>query len=295
MTIRHAVILGHSGFIGRRIAHHLQAAEVPVVGLSREQLDLSVHSEARALAPLLTPETVVFVCAATKRQFGDSRALYMSNLAILDSFLQVVERHSARRIVFFSSCAVYGEDIHNLSITEATPLTPRTFYGLSKCAGEWMMDELGRRFPHISIGHLRPPTVYGAGDTSYSYGPSQFLHRMWDNTPITLWGDGRELREFVHVDDLSRLACRFGDCDHQGPLNVVSGHSHTFAQALDLAREISGRTPVINQRDRTKDKVDNAFDPAALQALFPDFRFQTLEDGMRATWRQEYLKHGTAQ
>ena len=68
-----------------------------------------------------------------------------------------------------------------------------------------------------------------------------------------------------------------------GVLNIVSGTSYRFTEALDQVRSLAGRAVVVNSRPRSKDKVDHRFDNAALRRACPDFRFTTLADGLAKT------------
>src|SRR5256885_1807933 len=91
------------------------------------------------------------------------------------------------------------------------------------------VTELDLTKPATSLLILRPALVYGPEEPGYYYGPSGFLQKARAGAPITLWGDGSELREFLFIDDVvdvtTRLLCG-GAC---GVLNVVSGASYTYA------------------------------------------------------------------
>jgi UDP-glucose 4-epimerase len=100
-------------------------------------------------------------------------------------------------------------------------------------------------------------------------------------SPITLWGDGHELREFLFIDDVVALTTRLTLGDETGVLNVVSGTSYTYAQALRVISTLTGREPVVSSRDRSKGKVDHRFDAARLFRACPGFAFTTMEEGLR--------------
>ncbi len=93
---------------------------------------------------------------------------------------------------------------------------------------------------------LRPALVYGPHEPAYYYGPSGFLRNALTNAPITLWGDGQELREFLFVDDVVALTTRLTFGDATGVLNVASGTSYTYAQALAEIAQLTGREPSMH-------------------------------------------------
>ena len=67
-----------------------------------------------------------------------------------------------------------------------------------------------------------------------------------------------------------------------GVLNIVSGTSYTYAQALDAVAGLADTRPIVTSRPRTKDNVDHRFDAAALFAACPGFRYTSMQDGLRA-------------
>ncbi len=255
--------------------------DVETVGLSLSDIDLTDPASTQAIAKHLTPDTAVVMSAAIKRQLGDSPDIYLQNTAMLVNFANLITNNPVRRVVYLSSAAVYGEDIENLSITEASPINCRTYYGLSKHTAEWMLNKVADGENNVSIGHVRPATIYGPGDLGTAYGPSGFLNKTMADEEITLWGDGSELREFLYIDDVAAMLARYVFLDHHGPVNLVSGNSYTFQDSLEAIAKATGKTPDVNSRERSKDKVDNKFDNTLLRQLMPDLSFTSLEDGVR--------------
>jgi UDP-glucose 4-epimerase len=278
------ILLGHTGYIGSRLAVAFAAAapDVPVVVRSAApHFDLTRPESADALAELLHPDGVLVICAAIKKQLGDTPEIFSQNLAIVMNICRAVAARPVRRIVFFSSAAVYGEDVQHGLISESTPVQPTSFYGIGKFAAERLLVRTAQQQPDTSLLILRPALVYGPHEPSYYYGPSGFLGRALEQSPITLWGDGEELREFLFVDDVVALVTRLMFGDASGVLNVVSGTSYTYAQALAAVAALTGRAPALTSRPRTKDKVDHRFDSARLMQVCPGFSFTPMEEGLR--------------
>jgi UDP-glucose 4-epimerase len=277
------VLLGHTGYIGSRLAVAFGAAapDVPVVVRSAPHLDLTRPESADALAELLDPEGVLVICAAIKKQLGDTPEIFSQNLAIVINICRAMSARPVRRIVFFSSAAVYGEDIQHGVITESTPVQPTSLYGIGKFTAERLLLRTAQQQPNTSLLILRPALVYGPHEPAYYYGPSGFLGRALAQAPITLWGDGEELREFLFVDDVVALTTRLTFGDAAGVLNIVSGTSYSYAQALAVVATLTGRPPVLTSRPRSKEKVDHRFDAAALVRACPGFAFTALDEGLR--------------
>ena len=276
------VLLGQTGYIGSRLAAAFAAAApgIPVIGRSAPSLDLTRTASGAALEALLDPDAALVVCAAIKKQLGDTPETFEQNLAIVLNVCRAAAARPVRRILFFSSAAVYGEDVQHGIIDESTAVQPTSFYGIGKFAAERLLLRMAGQHG-TSLLILRPALVYGPGEPAYYYGPSGFLTRALSNSPITLWGDGEELREFLFVDDVVALTAQLLPGDARGVLNVVSGTSYTYAQALDAVARVTGRPPAVTSRPRTKDKVDHRFDPSRLLAECPGFAFTSMEEGLR--------------
>lgn len=277
------VLLGHTGYIGSRLASAFKAAapDVPVVVRSAPGLDLTQPESADALAALLVPDAVLVICAAIKKQLGDTPEIFSQNLAIVTTVCRAVAARPVRRIVFFSSAAVYGEDVQHGVITESTPVQPTSLYGIGKFTAERLLLRTAQQQPSTSLLVLRPALVYGPHEPAYYYGPSGFLKLARAASPITLWGDGEELREFLFIDDIVALTTQLAFGDVAGVLNVVSGVSYSYAQALAVVAKLTGGQPALTSRPRSKEKVDHRFDATALVQACPQFTFTALDEGLR--------------
>jgi UDP-glucose 4-epimerase len=280
---RRIILLGHTGYIGSRlaVAFGATAPDVPVVVRSAPHFDLTRPESADALAELLDPESVLVICAAIKKQLGDTPEIFSQNLTMVMNICRALAARPVRRIVFFSSAAVYGEDVQHDVISESTPVQPTSFYGIGKFTAERLLFRTAQQQTGTSLLILRPALVYGPDEPAYYYGPSGFLGRAVAQSPITLWGDGEELREFLFVDDVVALVTWLTFGDAAGVLNVVSGTSYTYAQALAAIAALTGRPPALTSRPRTKDKVDHRFDASRLMQACPGFSFTPMDEALR--------------
>jgi len=277
------LLLGHDGFIGQEIFKLFNALSPPVEelnGLSFPGIDLCGQEGVEQAAKYFTAETTVIMCAAIKRQLGDSLEIFRRNLLMVENVCEIMQRNTVRQFVYFSSSAVYGEDIHNMNISEETPIQPRTFYGIAKYTSERLLWKVIAKQPQSTLAILRPPLIYGMGDESMGYGPTGFLNKLLKDEEIVLWGDASELREFLYVKDIAHIVYEVVYHNFRGVLNPVSGQSYSFHQLLNLLSTITGKTPKITPRKRTKEKVDNVFSNKLFRKSFPAFRFTPLKNGL---------------
>jgi UDP-glucose 4-epimerase len=279
------VILGHSGFIGSALIRSCKAAfkSAQVLGLSSKEIDLTSDSQASELSKYLDASTVLIVCSGVKKQNGDNLDIFSINMAIATNLCGVLATASLQKVVFLSSTDVYGDRSQSAPISEATPVNPASYYGLAKLATEVLLHKtlVDSRLCPLVI--LRPPLIYGAGDQSRGYGPTGFAYAAIDGSPIAVWGDGEEKRQFLYIDDLTAIVVKLVSGDFSGVLNVVNNDSETFAKAIDVIRELSDVPIKLITRRRSKESIDNIFTNQLLRELLPEMQFTSLADGMKKT------------
>jgi UDP-glucose 4-epimerase len=286
------IILGNTGFIGRNIYMHLNSAlKYNLIGFSTKQIDLTQDKSYRILQNVFSTECLVIMCAGVKKQLGDNLKSFEKNISIVNNFIRAVSKVPPKKIIFLSSASVYGEDVdHSGVISEETPVQPRTYYGIAKYTAERLLDRICAD-TQTQLVILRPPLIYGRDDLSRGYGPTGFTYNAVDNKEIILWGDGREYREFIYVEDVGRIVERLITNDMNGILNLVSGHSYTFMDIIDSLSDIIGSEVHFGFRPRTKDKVNHRYSNALIYHTLGKFEFTSLRDGLRKTY-SSILKAG---
>lgn len=286
MTNR-VVILGHTGFIGSHLARCIPARQPSseVIGLSTASVDLTSDGAVDRLGGYFDHSTTVIMCAAIVKGAGDTLDNYLANVKMAVTLSRAINQYPVDRLILLSSAAVYGEDVPNACITEDTPVQPTSYYGMAKCATEWLVRK--GVHPGTSLVILRPPTVYGPGERVMAYGPRSFLAAVLERQPVVLWGDGAELREFVFIDDLIEVVARMLSSRCEGVFNVVSGNSYTFVDVLDVVSSLARFRPDVTSRPRTKQKVHHRFSNEALKRELPGMQFTALSEGLRRTYEAE--------
>ena len=275
------VIIGNTGFIGNSIYNYLgKTKEYDLIGISKNEIDLSGEKSSIALSKYLTADCIVVMCAGVKKQLGDNLDTFERNSAIINNFCRTISLVSPKKIIFFSSASVYGEDVdYDEKINEKTPVQPKTYYGIAKYTAERLLKKICTE-NETELVILRPPLIYGKNDRSRGYGPTGFTYKAIHNEEIILWGDGTEYREFVYVEDVSKIISRLINSDHNGVVNLVSGRSYNFQQILDSLSGIIGSGIKVKEHQRTKAKVDHHYSNKVLNDLVGDFKFTSLESGL---------------
>lgn len=275
------IIVGSTGFIGKAIYQHLEQTKPnKLIGLSTKDVNLNSEKSHLALSKKMSSSCTIVMCAGVKKQLGDSLETFISNMAITTNFCKAVSKSIPKKIIYLSSASVYGEDVEYLEkISESTPVQPKTYYGIAKFTAEKMLEKTCAE-NGIELIILRPPLVYGKGDRSLGYGPTGFTYKAINNEEIILWGDGSEFREFVYIDDISKIVASLIDKNSKGVFNVVSGSSYSFNQVIEALSDILRKDIKVISRKRSKEKVDHHYSNECLAKTLKSFTFTSLSDGL---------------
>ena len=284
------IILGHTGFLGRALMSYFQRKNIfkTIVGLSSKDIDLTDSNQISIIEDECGRDSIIIMCAAIKSDEGNSLETFQKNIRMAENISKLAETCEIKKLILISSNAVYGVYKKNEIISENTPLSPDTYYSLSKFVTEKLL-QMQYQGKDENLVILRPSTLYGPGETITPHTPSGFLNTYINGGTITLWGDGSELREFVFIDDMVRLVSKIIEIEFSGILNIGGGQPRSYKDALDIIPRILDRKIEINSKPRTAEPVNKIYDLSLIQNLFPDFQFTTLEKGMGLTYKRTIM------
>ncbi len=286
MDIKQVVILGASGFIGSAIREFLkiQGIASEIIAISSSEVDLTNLKEVYSLKKYFKKTTAILMCSNLKRNVGDNLDTFLGNMSMCENLCVLLQDHHVGRFIYFSSAAVYGEEINNVNITETTNVCPMTYYGIAKYSSECLFRKAISSHGKTSFIIFRPSIVYGSNDRSNSYGPSEFINSNINSNEIVLWGDGEELRDFIYIKDVAKIVIKMIFNKFDGIINLSSGSSHTFQEVVELSSCISNTKTLVSSRKRTKEKVNHIYNNSLLNRLLPNYQYASLEEGMKDTF-----------
>ncbi|GLF92732.1 NAD-dependent epimerase/dehydratase family protein [Streptomyces yaizuensis] len=265
---RNVVVTGAAGFIGRHLVEALRGDGVDVVGIDRrdnwndreiERTEdrgylRAVHGDLvhMDLAALLRGAGAVFHLAAlpgVRPSWTRFPEYLHCNVLATQRLLEACVRAGVGRVVLASSSSVYGgttgvgESGVGAMGEEQVPC-PLSPYGVTKLAAERLaLAFAARDDAALAVRALRFFTVYGPGQR-----PDMFISRLIRATltgaPIQIYGDGTQLRDFVHVSDVVRALCLAGRAGGGSDvLNIGTGSPVTVNEVLALTGELTGLAP----------------------------------------------------
>ena len=304
-----AIVTGAAGFIGSHLSEHLVNAGHTVTGLDvftdyypRERKEdnlTALRASSRftlletALADadwgrLLEGVTWVFHLAAqagVRKSWGRDFHVYtVNNVEGTQILLEACKGRPIERLVYASSSSVYGDDVPLPMVEDARP-QPVSPYGVTKLSAEQLchLYYVNYRVPAVSMRYF---TVYGPRQR-----PDMGFHRFFlaamRNEPITVFGDGRQTRDFTFVSDAVAATVAASTRGTPGGVYNIGGGSRVeLLDVFELIGRITGRQLRLNMIEpQAGDMRDTYADTARARTDLVFAPAVTLEQGLRAQFQ----------
>ncbi len=302
------VVTGAAGFIGSQLVERLLAEGCQVVGIDafvdyypRNVKEQNIarardhaayrfvegHLQELDLSGTLEGAQQVYHLAAqagVRASWGRDFSVYTDhNILATQRLLEAAVTAKVGRLVYASSSSVYG-DSAALPLHEDSLCRPVSPYGVTKLAAEHLVH-LYHRNHGLPVVSLRYFTVYGPRQR-----PDMAFHRFFkaarDRTPIRVFGDGLQTRDFTFVDDIVSATWSAADKGALGHVyNVGGGERIALNDVLKLIEEITGgRLEVVRDEAQRGDMRDTLADTAAARR---DLGFRStvgLRRGLEREW-----------
>jgi UDP-glucose 4-epimerase len=259
------IVTGGAGFIGSNLVDALVARgdRVTVIdnlstgkranldqalerGATLEVADVGDGAAVDAIFAAVRPEVVfhfaaqIDVRSSVDDPIADAQQNVLGTIAVLSS----ARRAGTRRVVNTSTGGgLYGEaDL--LPTPEDAPIRPLAPYGQGKYAAEGYCD-LFTRLHGLSTISLRYGNVYGPRQDVHGEAGvvAIFCGRLLDGRSPTVFGDGRQTRDWVDVSDVVRANLTASDSDLTGPVNIGTGRETSVLDLLKALTEVLQAAP----------------------------------------------------
>lgn len=241
------LITGHKGFVGRNFVKALPDSNIVGIDLKdgndcrdffryrNDKFDLVIH-----LAAIVGGRATIE---------GEPLSV-ATDLSIDAEFFNWVHRTKPKNVVYFSSSAAYpikfqrpelehrlAENEINLDEVDNPDLT----YGWAKLTGEYLAQYISDSKMYI----FRPFSGYGSDqDDSYPF-PSFIDRAIRRDDPFEIWGDGNQVRDFIHIEDIVQAVLWHVQTGYTGTFNLCSGVPTSFNRLAEMICDEVGYKPQI--------------------------------------------------
>lgn len=295
------LVLGAGGFIGQHLVSALQIRGHHTIALTRRPgvfpAGVETHhcdfNTPEHFAPLLArAQTIVHAasCSTPSSTTGKPLLELEGNLRSTFALLTALQDAPHCQLLYLSSGGTLYGNTNNRSAQEKDRLCPRSYYGAGKAAAEHFIHAAAQQFS-LSATVIRPSNLYGPGQglrRDFGIIPKSFAHAK-TGIPLTLWGDGQAIRDYLYIDDFIRLCCDVLEhpktCGTQ-TLHAASGKGISLLDLIDLIRHVtSAPLPIRYDLCRPVDIACITLDTTQTTSNFGWSPKIGLEEGLQRTWQ----------
>ena len=271
---------------------------------THKELDLTNQADVFNFFKSEKPEVVILAAAAVggiKKNIDFPADMLMTNMMIQSNVFEAAHRNNVNRLLFLGSSCIYPRLCSQPMKEEyllTGPFEPTNEgYALAKVAGLRLCEYYNRQYgtDYISI---MPCNLYGINDhyNENAHVMASLLRRFHeakiDNLPsVSVWGTGKQRREFLFVDDMADAAVYFLENYHKSEfVNVGSGKDVSIAELAEIIAKTVGYKGKIEFDTTKPDGMPRKLlDTSKAESL--GWKYKTeLEDGIRLTY-EDFLKH----
>jgi UDP-glucose 4-epimerase len=275
-----ALVTGGAGFIGSHLVDALLDAghEVAVVdhlarghtdnlagaiprGIDLIRADVTDVAAMAAACTRTLPDAIFHLAAQidVRRSVADPSTDAHVNVGGTAAVLEAARLSGSPRVLLASTAGVYG-DPADVPTSEDSPVAPLSPYGASKAAAETYMD-LFARLHGLSTLSLRMSNVYGPRQDPHGESGvvAIFAGAAVEDRPVTIYGQGRQTRDYVYVADVVAAFVAAGSSSAKGVLNIATGVETSvvdLAELLGVATELA--PPRAGEIDRSALRTERA-------------------------------------
>lgn len=301
------LVTGGAGFIGSNLVRALleRGQEVRVLddlstGHSGNLRDVIgdvefVNRDVRDLdavtAAVRDVDTVFHQAALSSvpRSLRDPMASHSVNATGTLNVLMAAREADVERIVYAGSSSAYG-DADSLPVEETMPVRPLSPYAVSKIAGEQYLRAFHMGYGMSTIT-LRYFNVFGPRqdpESEYAAVVPRFVMAALEGRPATIYGDGRQARDFTYVDDVVAANVLAAEAPGEAAgrtFNIASSSPRSVLELWECVQAACPSDPVEPEFavSRTGDVKNSHADISAAQAMLGFSPSVTLEDGIART------------
>lgn len=274
------LLLGGAGFIGSALANRLKQEKASVHILGRQDGEQLEHV-------LPQVDTVIHLASATTPGSSATHpGLELANLALTLRLLELLQSQPQTHLIFFSSGGTIYGNPDRLPVTEDAPIAPLSNHGAGKAAQEDFCQSFRAQGHPVTI--LRPSNAYGPGQTIKSgFGLVRtMLDHVRVGSPLEVWGDGENIRDFIYIEDIVEASLRLIRLPQDsGTYNVGSGKGYSLNQVRGIVEAVCGKElRTIYRPARSIDVRSVVLDNARLAARLGWQPGVGLAHGIARTW-----------
>lgn len=294
------LLLGGGGFLGQALAQALLNNGYAISRLDSRPMHSMREHDHVFVGDLANPDftgplvrncdTLIHLASATTPSTSAASPSMEAQANIVPTLrlLELAQQTDLRHLIFISSGGtVYGNPVR-LPAMESDPLTPLSYHAAGKVA----LESFLHTYQHLSdkvVTILRPSNLYGPEQPLRSgFGIIRtMLENVRTGQPLTIWGDGQNVRDYLYIDDMVTACCQLIErgCDSE-TFNVGAGIGTSINRLHQIIEKlVGGSIPVQYLPARSLDVRAITLDSSKLIRATGWAPAVNLEEGIARTWK----------
>lgn len=248
-------VAGHTGMVGSAIVRLLNNIDCEILTVSSQELDLKQSSKVDKWFDEHRPDAVFLAAAKVGGILANSSYpadFLIDNLSIQNSVITNAFKYKVKKLMFLGSSCIYPRNAKQ-PIKESSLLTgilepTNEAYAIAKIAGIKLCQFYRKQYG-VDYVSVMPTNLYGPGDNFHpknSHVVAALISKFYEavklnKEEVIIWGTGKPLREFMHVDDLAEglifLMENYSEYEH---INIGTGKEISISEFAEIIKNISG-------------------------------------------------------
>lgn len=269
-----------------------------VIGINSSEFNLLHWKETDDMMRKYRPNAVIHLAAkvgGVKANMKAPATFFMENLTMNTHLLEAARIYNVKRVICFLSTCVFPDpctlplDPKNLHAGPPHPSNYGYAYAKRMLAVQCQSynQEYGTHFVPVI-----PCNIYGPNDNFHledSHVVPALIRKFYEaklaGTPVTIWGTGKPLREFIYSDDVARLLMELLRCyESDDPIILSTGQEHSIRELVEvIAKAMDFQNGIVYDESKPEGQHRKPSNNGPLTSLLPDFKFRSLESGIQKT------------
>ena len=271
------LVVGGNGFIGKSIIKNLNNNSLATKNISRKECNLLDSHQTTKYFRSFREKTldVIFVASITRAK-EDSFSSMQKNILMIKNFIDASQNLKLNSLIFISSVDVY-DNKENTQLAEGSFLFPSNPYAISKICSEEMLKSA---FKENILTILRLPGAYGPNDQFQSI-VGGFINSINRKEFITLTNQGRQLRDYVFVNDIGDIILELIKKPQEGIFNLSTGSSLELISIINIISKLLDKEPIIEESYEKSKEYNLRVSNKKIAKVFTNFSFTSMELGIK--------------
>lgn len=307
--MKNILFIGGAGFIGSNIIREFDLANYSIHVLEPEnvntfrldRINVEVHrgslADIDAIRQLIDEyniQTIVHLVSTLipGSTYEDYKKEFKNVIFPSIELMEICANMNIKFVYFSSGGTIYGNRTDMKPFHEGDDIAPISYYGWSK-----QMMENSILFKHRTAGLnyliVRPSNPYGHGQNIHAKQGlvAVAIGKILEGQTMEVWGDGSAIRDYIYIDDLSKIFNRLIEDNVQNvTLNLGSGRGYSVNDVLAFLKIVSGIDYKIEYKNPRPVDVSNMVLDVENLKKYVDIEFTPFMDGVKEFYNEEKSK-----